>query len=55
MPSADYHAVPGLNPFTERGFDGIAWTPPWFRVLHYAALAVVSVWLVRSRRRAYAR
>jgi hypothetical protein len=30
--SADYYAVPVLYPFTERGFDGIAWTTPWFMV-----------------------
>jgi membrane-bound metal-dependent hydrolase YbcI (DUF457 family) len=30
--SADYYAVPVLYPFTERGFDGIAWITPWFMV-----------------------
>ena len=49
--SADYYAVPVLYPFTERGFDGIAWTTPWFMVLNYLALAAVGAWLLISRRR----
>lgn len=49
--SADYYAVPVLYPFTQRGFDGIAWTTPWFMALNYAALATVGVWLLRSRKR----
>ncbi|MBI5722072.1 MAG: metal-dependent hydrolase [Burkholderiales bacterium] len=49
--SADYYAVPVLYPFTERGFDGIAWITPWFMALNYAALAGVGVWLLLSRRR----
>ena len=53
--SADYYAVPVLYPFTERGFDGIAWTTPWFMALNYAALAVIGGWLVLSRDRASAR
>jgi len=49
--SADYYAVPVLYPFTERGFDGLAWTTPWFMVLNYAGLAAVGVWLVTVRKR----
>ena len=49
--SADYYAVPVLYPFTERGFDGIAWTTPWFMALNYAALAAVGIWLALSSRR----
>jgi LexA-binding, inner membrane-associated putative hydrolase len=48
--SADYYAVPVLYPFTERGFDGIAWTTPWFMALNYAALAAAAAWLWWSRR-----
>ena len=48
--SADYYAVPVLYPFTERGFDGIAWTTPWFMVANYLALAAVGTWLLASRR-----
>ncbi len=49
--SADYYAVPVLYPFTERGFNGIAWTTPWFMVLNYATLAAVGAWLLMSRKR----
>ncbi len=49
--SADYYAVPVLYPFTERGFDGLAWTTPWFMALNYAGLAAVGVWLLMSRKR----
>jgi LexA-binding, inner membrane-associated putative hydrolase len=43
--SADYYATPVLYPFTERGFDGIAWNTPWFLALNYSALAAASLWL----------
>lgn len=49
--SADYYVVPVLYPFTERGFDGIAWTTPWFMVLNYLVLAAVGAWLLAGRRR----
>ena len=48
--SADYYAVPVLYPFTERGFDGIAWNQPWMLALNYAAIAAAAGWLWRSRR-----
>ena len=48
--SAYYYAVPVLYPFTERGFDGIAWTTPWFMVLSYAALVLVGAWALVRRR-----
>ena len=47
--SADYYAVPVLYPFTERGFDGIAWTTPWFLALNYLAIGAAAWWLWRSR------
>ena len=50
--SADYYAVPVLYPFTDRGFDGIAWTTPWFMALNYLALVAVGVWLLAGRQRA---
>jgi hypothetical protein len=49
--SADYYASPVLYPFTERGFDGIAWNTPLFMVLTYAALAGVGLWLLVTRTR----
>ena len=48
--SADYYPVPVLYPFTERGFDGIAWNTPWFMVLNYALLTAAGLWLWRTRR-----
>jgi hypothetical protein len=53
--SADYYAVPVLYPFTERGFDGIAWTTPWFMAANYGALAAVGLWLLLTRARAKTR
>jgi len=50
--SADFYAVPVLYPFTERGFDGIAWTTRWFMALNYLALSAVGAWLLAPRRRA---
>ncbi len=52
--SADYYAVPVLYPFTERGFDGIAWNTPWFLALNYAALVTIALWLRSTRRVAQA-
>ena len=48
--SAAYYEVPVLYPFTERGFDGIAWNQPWFLVLNYAVLAVSIAALYFTRR-----
>lgn len=47
--SADYYAVPVLYPFTERGFDGIAWNTPWFMALNYVVLALAGLWLLLTR------
>ncbi len=49
--SADFYASPVLYPFTERGFDGIAWNTPWFMVLNYTALVGVGSWLLVTRTR----
>jgi hypothetical protein len=50
--SAKYYAVPVLYPFSYRGFDGVAWTDPRFMAVNYVSLAVVFVWLFRTRKRA---
>ena len=42
-----------MYPFTERGFDGIAWNTPWFLALNYVTLGMVGLWLAFSRRRPY--
>ncbi len=49
--SADYYASPVLYPFTERGFDGIAWITPWFMVLNYLAILMVGTALLIHRRK----
>ena len=49
--SADFYASPVLYPFTQRGFDGVAWNQPWFQLLNYLALAVTGLLLLRSSRR----
>lgn len=47
--SAEYYGVPLLYPFSERAFDGIAWTEPWLLAVNYALLAAVFAWLYRRR------
>ncbi|HUG23739.1 MAG TPA: hypothetical protein VMN83_14560 [Albitalea sp.] len=47
--SADYYPVPVLYPITQQGFDGIAWTTPWFMALNYGLLAATYLWLARRR------
>ena len=49
--SADYFPVAVFYPFTDRGFDGIAWTSPWFMALNYGSLAAFWAWLAASRGR----
>ena len=49
--SEDYYASPVLYPFTQRGFDGIAWITPWFMALNYLALATAGIALLVSARR----
>ena len=44
--SADYYPSPVLYPFTQRGFDGIAWNTPWFLALNYAALLLTWLWIL---------
>jgi hypothetical protein len=53
--SAAFFPTPVFYPFTERGFDGIAWNTPWFLMLNYAALCIVGLSLVRDRRRGHGR
>ena len=53
--SADFYASPVLYPFTQRGFDGIAWNTPGFMALNYTAIAAVAVWLLISRKRSHRR
>jgi len=48
--SADFYPVPVLYPFTERGFDGLAWNTPWFMVANYLVIACAIVYLRLTRR-----
>jgi hypothetical protein len=50
--SAAYYPAPVLYPFTQRGFDGLAWTTPGFQAVNYGvlALAALALWLTRPRR-----
>jgi len=46
--SVDFYPSPVLYPFTQRGFDGLAWNTPWFMAANYVALAAVGLWLLLS-------
>lgn len=48
--SADFYPSPVLYPFTQDGFDGLAWNTPWFLWLNYGAIALLWLWLSRSRK-----
>ena len=47
--SVDFYPSPVLYPFTQRGFDGLAWNTPWFMLANYTALVAVGLWLLISR------
>lgn len=50
--SAEFYPSPVLYPFTQRGFDGLAWNTPWFLAVNYVALVAAAAWLGwRQRRR----
>jgi hypothetical protein len=49
--SADFYPAPIFYPFTQQGFDGLAWNTPWFFVLNYIALACALLWLRGSHGR----
>jgi hypothetical protein len=49
--SADFYPVPVLYPFTQRGFDGIAWNTPAFMITNYAAIALAVAALVFTAHR----
>ena len=46
--AADFYPSPVLYPFTQRGFDGLAWNTPWFVLANYTALVAVGLWLLMS-------
>ena len=47
--SAAYYPAPVLYPFSQRGFDGLAWNTPWFLLLNYGVLAAVGLGLHLTR------
>ena len=49
--SIDYFPSPVLYPFTQAGFDGIAWNTPWSLAVNYGALAATWLALHLSRKR----
>ncbi len=49
--SADFYPVPVLYPFTQRGFDGLAWNTPGFQWANYGAIVIALLALALTRRR----
>ncbi len=49
--SADFYPVPVFYPFTQRGFDGIAWNTPWLMALNYVVLGLTWLWILLNRRK----
>lgn len=47
--SADFYPVPVLYPFSDRGFDGLAWNEPWFLLLNYSVLGLFFAWVAAGR------
>lgn len=53
--SAEFYPAPVLYPFTQQGFDGLAWNTPWFLAANYAAIALALGLLAATRRRRHLR
>ena len=49
--SADFYPAPVLYPFTQQGFDGVAWNTPGVLAANYAAIALAVGLLAATRRR----
>jgi hypothetical protein len=47
--SKDFYPAPIFYPFTQWGFDGLAWNTPWFLFANHAAIALAIVWLLWRR------
>jgi hypothetical protein len=48
--SKDFYPAPIFYPFTQWGFDGLAWNTPWFLLANHATIALVIAWLLWRRR-----
>jgi hypothetical protein len=49
--SANFYPAPVLYPFTQRGFDGIAWNTTPFMLANYTALVLAAIALAFTRPR----
>ena len=49
--SNDFYPVPVLYPFTQNGFDGLAWNTPWFLVVNYVTIVAGMLYLAGTRRK----
>lgn len=47
--SKDFYPAPIFYPFTQWGFDGLAWNTPWFLIANHVIIALVIVWLLWRR------
>ena len=47
--SAAFYPSPVFYPFTQAGFDGLAWNTPWFMWLNYTTIALVWLWQTYTR------
>jgi hypothetical protein len=45
----DLYPAPISYPFTQWGFDGLAWNTPWFLLANHAAIALAIAWLLWRR------
>jgi hypothetical protein len=47
--SKDFYPAPIFYPFTQWGFDGLAWNTPWFLIVNHVVIALVVTWLLWRR------
>jgi hypothetical protein len=47
--SKDFYPSPIFYPFTQWGFDGLAWNRPWFLIANHGAIVLVVAWLLWRR------
>jgi LexA-binding, inner membrane-associated putative hydrolase len=47
--SKSFYPAPIFYPFTQWGFDGLAWNTPWFLLLNHAAIALAITCLLWRR------
>jgi hypothetical protein len=47
--SAEFYPVPVFYPFSQAGFDGLAWNTPWFQAVNYTAIGIALAVLAVTR------